>query len=213
MHEKASIIKIDPVHPGPNTIETAGKIIHSSGVVIFPALCLYGIAVDASDSQAVQKVFDIKQRPANNPILVLIHTESMIRDLVTHIPTTAQILMERFWPGNLTLVFNAQKHVSRLITAHTGKIGIRKPQHPVAMALARQAGIPITGTSANLSGEPGCHRIADLPGSILRSADMILDAGPLKGGKGSSVVDVSTPEIKMIREGEIPLAAILSVLE
>lgn len=213
MHENASVIKIDADCPQPHIIKSAGRIIQNQGMVIFPAKCLYGIAVDAADPVAVRKIFDVKQRPENNPVLVLIHTESMLAELVTHIPRTAQILMETFWPGNLTLVFNARSHISPLITAGTGKIGIRKPQHPVALALAKQAGIPITGTSANISGQKGCSLVADLPQAIIRTADMVLDAGPLKGGRGSSVVDVSTPDIKMIREGEIPLTAILKALK
>jgi L-threonylcarbamoyladenylate synthase len=186
------------------TFTQAGKIIQAQGIVIFPAQCLYGIAANALDPKAIQKVFDLKLRPRDNPILVLVRTLQEIQTLVKRIPPSAQILMDKFWPGNLTLVFEAATHVSPLLTAGTGKIGIRLPTHPVARALVKAAQVPITGTSANISGQPGCSLINELPASMVEKADMILDAGPLKGGQGSSIVDVTTNLVTILREGAIP---------
>lgn len=203
---------VDKDHPIHEHIIEAGKIILSQGIVIFPAQCLYGVAANALDPESVQKVFDIKQRPENNPILVLIPDKKSLKALVKKIPSQAEILMDRFWPGNLTLVFEAAGHVSPLLTANTGKIGIRVPGHPIARALVQQVQGPVTGTSANLSGRKGCSLISQLPRAMAQTADLILDAGRLKGGKGSTIVDVTTAPISILRQGIITKKQINSAL-
>jgi L-threonylcarbamoyladenylate synthase len=200
------------VPPDPCAIIEAGKIIHNQGIVIFPAQCLYGLAVNALDPAAIQKVFDLKQRPRHNPILVLIQNRADLKTLVKFIPDSARILMDRFWPGNLTLVFEAADPVSPLLTAHTKKIGIRVPVHPVARALVKQVQGPITGTSANLSGQPGCSRIPQLSAAMVQGADLILDAGDLKGGMGSTIVDVTGKSVHILRQGMISSTKIFQAL-
>lgn len=199
MYQK--IVEIDPVNPESDIIAKAGKIIQNNGVVIFPAQCLYGVAANALNEKAVKKVFELKQRPLNNPILVLIPNKNMLLELVTTISKSARKLMKAFWPGNLTLVFEAKDNILQLLTANTGKIGIRIPAHPVAKALAESVRFPITGTSANLSGWNGCSQPDQLVSSIIDSADLVLDAGVLKGGTGSTIVDVTASPINIIREG------------
>jgi len=197
---------VDPVHPDPATIAKAGKILTDKGVIIFPAQCLYGVAANALNPAAVEKVFQIKKRPKDNPILVLVRNKADLVSLVKAIPPQAQSLMDRFWPGSLTLIFKAADHISPHLTAHTGKIGIRMPGHPVARALVNAVDFPITGTSANLSGQPGCTQPAQLPQSIVSDADLILDANRTQGGIGSTIVDVTCTPIKILRQG----AAILN---
>lgn len=203
---------LDSVHPDPVSIKQAGGIIRNQGIVIFPAQCLYGLAANALDPQAIQRVFDLKLRPRSNPILVLIQGPEDLKNFVKKVPGAARILMEKFWPGNLTLVFEAAEKVSPQLTAHTGKIGIRIPSHPVARALVRQAQGPITGTSANLSGQPGCNQVCNLPSAILDGADMILDAGPLAGGAGSTIVDVTENPVRILRQGRVAPAEIFQAL-
>lgn len=203
MHNGKKIVAIDPVNPESDHIIKAGKILRNNGIVIFPAKCLYGIAARALDEKAVKKVFDLKQRPLDNPILVLIPYRTMLQDLVKSIPEPAEKLMDAFWPGNLTLVFEAKDNISKLLTAGTGKIGVRMPVHPVAMALVELMGVPLTGTSANLSGQAGCSRADRLDASIIDHADLVLDAGILKGGTGSTIVDVTGSNIHILREGEV----------
>lgn len=200
------------VLPDPASIRQAGRIIRNQGIVIFPAQCLYGLAANALDPRAIQRVFDLKQRPQSNPILVLIQGPEDLKNFVKKVLESARILMEKFWPGNITLVFEAAETVSPLLTAHTGKIGIRIPSHPVARALVRQAQGPITGTSANLSGQPGCDRVSKLPSAILHGADMVLDAGPLKGGPGSTIVDVTCNPVRILRQGMVAPAEIFQAL-
>jgi len=207
------IAAIDPVNPESDIIAKAGKIIQDNGVVIFPAQCLYGVAANALNKKAVEKVFHLKQRSLNNPILILISNKNILLDLVTTISESAIKLMNAFWPGNLTLVFEAKDHISQLLTANTGKIGIRIPVHPVAKALVESVKLPITGSSANLSGDKGCSRADKLVPSIIDHADLVIDAGILKGGAGSTIVDTSESNINILREGRISMKEINKILK
>ncbi len=173
-------------------------------MVIFPTRCLYGLAVDASDPKAIDKIFQIKKRLHDKPILVLIPHRAAVAQLAEEIPATAEKIMQRFWPGQVTIVFQAKKNVPIGLTAGTGKIGIRQPGHPVAAALVKTLNRPITGTSANLSMQNGCARIETMDMTIQTSADLILDAGPLAGGQGSTVVDVTQNPPVIVREGVVP---------
>ena len=197
------IHSIDPGHPQPELINEAADIIRRGGVVGFPTRCLYGLGADALNTEAVNRVFEIKQRPGDNPILVLIDHISQLEKLVKRIPALATDLVDKFWPGKITLVFEAAEKLPVNLTAGSGRIGIRMPGHAVAQALVNAVQAPITGTSANLSGKPGCHRINDLEPQVARGLDLILDAGDLKGGAGSTVVDISSNRLQIIREGAV----------
>ena len=206
------IVSIDPVNPESDLIDSAGKIIQNNGVVIFPAKCLYGVAANALNKKAVEKVFHLKNRPLNNPILILLPDRTVLPDLVKSIPKPAEKLINAFWPGNLTIIFEAKDNIPPLLSAGTGKVGVRLPAHPVAKALVEAVGFPITGTSANLSGQNGCSRTDQLVPSIIDHADLVLNAGILKGGAGSTIVDITALNINIIREGEISARKINEIL-
>ena len=195
------ILRVDRDHPDTHIINQAAGMLNTGGLVIFPAACLYGVAANALSADAVEKVFRLKQRPRNNPILVLIKNTDQLDRLVTTIPDKARILMNQFWPGGLTLVFDATDSLNPTLTAGSKKLGIRLPGHPVARALVNSVNYPITGTSANLSGRPGCTQIDLLNPEIIEKADLILDAGPVQGGVGSTVVDVTCMPPKILRQG------------
>jgi L-threonylcarbamoyladenylate synthase len=184
-------------------VREAADVIQRGGVVGFPTRCLYGLGADALNPDAVNRIFELKQRPAGNPILVLIDHTSQLQPLVKRIPALASDLIDHYWPGKITLVFEAADLLPVNLIAGSGKIGIRMPGHAVARALVNAVKGPITGTSANLSGSPGCFRVCDLEPQVARGLDLILDAGDLKGGAGSTVVDVSENEMQILREGEI----------
>lgn len=206
------VISIHHQNPEAETIAQAVHIIETGGLVVFPTWCLYGLATDALNPQAIQKVFDIKKRPPENPILILIKHINELNHLVRHVPTSAQRIMNQFWPGKVTLVFEAQDCIPPILTAGTGKIGIRIPEHPVAAALVKALPHPITGTSANLSGQHGCSDISQMPREIIEKADLVLDAGKLMGGMGSTVIDVTCDPIRIIREGAVPASKIFQAL-
>ena len=197
------VINIDPEDPASEVIEAAASLIREGGVVSYPTRSLYGLGADAFNAKAVDRIFDIKKRSQQKPILVLINHSGQLTQLVRRVPSIAVKLMERFWPGWLTLVFEARDTLPDNLTAGSGKIGVRLSGHPVALALAKEVQSPITGTSANLSGRPGCHRADNMEPQIIRRVDLILDAGALKGGKGSTVVDVCNGNPRILREGEI----------
>jgi len=192
-------------------IQDAAAVIRKGGVIAFPTRCLYGMGADAFNPEAVGRIFKIKQRNAQNPILILIDDPARLKPLVTHISVPAKIIAERFWPGRVTLVFDASARVPDYLTAGTGKIGVRLAGHPVAAALAAAIQGPVTGTSANISGCPGCHQIGDLMPEVAQQLDLILDAGPLEGGRGSTVVDVTGEVPRVLREGNVSMQDILAI--
>ncbi len=207
------IIKIDPVNPDPDSINRAVAKIRKGGVVAFPTRCLYGLGADAFNPAALEKIFHIKERPLNKPLSILVARMENIPGLVTHIPGAALPIMEKFWPGQITLIFKANPKLPFILTGGSGKIGIRIPEHKVALALVKAANMPITGTSANISGMPGCSDIKKLDPLVAGKTDFILDSGKLKGGAGSTVIDLTAEPVKILREGEVSAKKIFDVLK
>lgn len=203
---------IDVHLPDKDHIHETARIIRCGGVVVFPTTGLYGLAADAANPSAIEKVFTLKRRPPDKPLLILVPDKDVISDLVQEIPPIAEQAMNTFWPGKLTLIFKAASGILPTLTAGTGHIGIRLPIHPVAQALVHAVGKPITATSANLSGEAGCSRITDLNPAVADGVDLILDAGPLEGGVGSTILDVTRDPPVILREGAIPKDLIFSRL-
>ncbi len=206
------IRKVDPSKPGRGPVAEAAALMKKGGVVIFPTKCLYGLGADALSPEAVEKVFRIKERPPEKPLLVLIGKREELPRIVAEVPATAVAVMDRFWPGNITLVFKAKKILPHALTAGTGKIGVRLPLTPTAIALVREMGSPVTGTSANISDRPGCSRMDDMDEVLVERVDLVLDAGPLKGGMGSTIIDVTMEPPVVIREGEVSAKEIFAFL-
>ena len=196
-------IKIDPLKPEPELVQRAASVVRSGGIVIFPTKGIYGLAADAFNEEAVGRIFEIKGRRSEKPILVLADSFLMLSCLVRNIPPPAQKIMDSFWPGGITIVFEANENLPANLTAGSGKIGVRKPGHTVASALVRAVGGPVTGTSANLSGNRGCSMISEIDPDIAESVDLIIDAGDLEGGTGSTVIDATEEPPVLIREGRI----------
>lgn len=197
------ILHINPDYPEADLIQEAAKVIKAGGVAVFPTTGLYGIGVDAFNSSAIEKIFYIKKRPVNKPILILIDDEINWQELVKSVPESASRLIKSFWPGDITLVFEASDTLPLYLTSGTGKIGIRMTAHKVAHSLIKALGKPLTGTSANISGNSGCSRVEDLESSIVNQVDVILDAGPLNAGTCSTVVDVTVDPPRILRPGRI----------
>lgn len=204
---------IDPFNPQSELVLEAAGSIKKGGIVLFPTRCLYGLGVDAFNPEAVDRVFKIKQRSYNKPISVLVKDTDDLHILVKHVPSAAKCIMDNFWPGQITIIFEAKSNISHNLTGGTGKIGIRLPEHPVALSLVKEVNSPITGTSANISGKAGCSAISDLDVQLTEKVDILLDAGPLKGGAGSTVIDVTTPFPAILREGYVSAKHIIAALE
>ena len=206
------ILKINPRQPEYEQIHQAMLILQAGGVVAYPTETLYGLAVDALNEGAIERIFQIKGRQFSNPIALIAGSKYEICSLVAEIPIAAQRLMQDFWPGPLTLVFTASQTISPRLTAGTGKIGIRVSSHPVADTLANSLSGPITATSANHSGAPECRTAGEVLTSLSDQVDLIIDGGPAPGGKGSTFMDITTDPPACLREGAIPLQIIQAAL-
>jgi len=207
------IYKVNPQRPEAGVIQAAAAVIRQGGVVAFPTTGLYGLGVDALNAAAVDRLFAIKQRPRTKPILLLVDSPQRLQGLVAHIPGSALRIMEHFWPGRVTIVFEAAAGIVKSLTAGSGKIGIRQAGHPVAAALLGAVDGPLTGTSANFSGAPACQRIEDLDPELARRLNVILDVGPLQGGPGSTIVDVTARAPFILREGTVAAHEILELFD
>lgn len=186
-----------------DALKKAVEVIQSGGVVAYPTESFYGLAVNPFDEDAVRRLFALKKRRDNNPVLLLLPSADVLAQYVTEISETARALIRRFWPGGLTLVFKASARISSLLTGRTGKIGTRLSGHSPATALARAFGAPITGTSANISGQPACVTAEEVFHSLGEGVDLILDGGRTKGPPGSTVLDVTVAAPRLVREGII----------
>ena len=201
--ESYEILSVDTESPDQDTIGEAAALMKEGGLVVFPTSSFYGLGTGAFNAEAVDRVFRVKNRDPQKPVLILVACLADVATLVRSIPQRAMRLMEAFWPGGLTLVFQAADLLPSNLTGYTGKIGIRLPSHPVASALVTAMGGPITGTSANLSGKSSCTAVAEIDRYIKDQVDLVLDAGKLAGGKGSTVVDVTQDPPKVLREGAV----------
>lgn len=210
MHTK--ILVIDPNHVNQLLIKEAGDALKNGKLAAFPTETVYGLAAGILNQDALQRVYDVKGRPSNKPLPVQIADVDSLNYIASDIPEIGIRLIEAFFPGPLTIILNALDSVSPLITANTGKVGIRMPDHRVALELIKAAEMPIAAPSANTSGlEPPIDAqmiLNDIGGKI----EYIIDAGKCKLGNPSTVVDVTENTLKIVRKGAINENVLMSVL-
>lgn len=199
---KSRIINVTDETGFAEGIDEARGVLLSGGVVAFPTESFYGLAVNPMDEHAVDRLFRIKKREPDQPILILLPSLESLDLYAEEIPEIAGILIKRFWPGPLTLLFKARPCLSQRLTAGTGRIGVRLSSHPVATALAGSINSPVTGTSANISGSPACRTAMEVC-EYFKEDVLILDGGETKGGVGSTILDVTVDPPEIIREGMI----------
>ena len=200
----SKILKINGNKLEKKLIQKASVTIEKGGIVICPAKSFYGISADVFNKEAIDKIFKMKNRDFNKPILILIKDKSLVKEFAKDISPLAEKIMDRFWPGNLTIVLKAKKHIPENITQKSGKIGIRVPANKITSAILKNTTKKaITGTSANISGNIGCCDINKLDKKILKESNLILDAGVLSGNSYSTVIDCSSKEPILLRKGSI----------
>jgi L-threonylcarbamoyladenylate synthase len=207
------LLKIDPEKPDEEKVRKALRILREGGVVAFPTETFYGLGADARNASAVEKIFRIKGRDFQNPLPVIVAAESGLPGLVEEIPDAARMLIKRFWPGPLTLVFRASAALPPRLTAGTGKIGIRVSSHPLARLLSGLLTGPLTSTSANLSGAPECRTADEVIRALGELPDAVIDGGPTPGGAGSTIIDITVSPPRLLRQGVIPDGLIRNVLD
>ncbi len=181
-------------------------------VIVFPTETFYGLGADAFNETAVKQVVSLKGRKSENPIPIIIAGREMLKDIVTDVPAVARKLMERFWPGPLTLVLPGKKNLPAPLLNRGGGVGIRISSHPLATRLARELGRPLTATSANPSGKEPARGIEEAMSYFSGKVDIFLDGGKLEGTRGSTVVEVLQNGWRAIREGEISLLELKKAL-
>jgi L-threonylcarbamoyladenylate synthase len=210
--KKTLVLKVDSINPDPAKIQVAAEIIQKGGLVAFPTETVYGLGADALNAPAVLALFAAKNRPLDNPPILHIAEVNQIYKLAREVPKNAEVLMKKFWPGPLTLIFKRSEAIPKETVTGLDTVAIRMPKHNVALALIRQSGKPIAAPSANLSGKPSPtsakHVFNDLNGRI----DAILDAGPTSIGVESTVLDLSVDPPMVLRPGGTPFEAIKQIL-
>ncbi|MGE5114102.1 MAG: L-threonylcarbamoyladenylate synthase [Acidobacteriaceae bacterium] len=197
---------------GDRTLWQAALIIRLGGLVAFPTETVYGLGANALDRAAILRIFEAKERPAWDPIIVHASSQSMLRNLVRVWPEKAQALAEKFMPGPLTLLLPKRDIIPSVCTAGRDKVGVRIPSHPVARALIDAAQTPIAAPSANLFGgtspTTAAHVLKDLDGRI----DVVIDAGPADVGVESTVIDPTQEDPVIYRPGGITREQIEEVI-
>lgn len=207
------VLAINAENPESDRIREAVEMLRQGGISAYPTETFYGLGVDVTNEQAIKRLFDIKRRDYGNPVAVVVADREMLASIVQEIPQKAEVLMDVFWPGPLTILFRTNSRISRQLTTNTGKIGIRVSSHPVATALTRELGRPLTTTSANLSGFPPSLTLRHLKNYFKDKIDLIVDSGDLGPSRGSTVVDVTEEKLAVIREGIIKADIIFRYFE
>ncbi|MEM2184695.1 MAG: L-threonylcarbamoyladenylate synthase [Candidatus Methanomethylicia archaeon] len=206
------ILKVDPENLEMDKITIAANVIRNGGLVAFPTETVYGLGVDALNAEAVKRMYMVKMRPLDNPTIVHVSRISDVYRLSVEVPDKAEELMKRFWPGPLTIVLKASEIVPRVTTGGLDTVGIRMPNHKVALALIDSSETPIAAPSANIAGRPSPtlaqHVIQDFYGKI----DVILDAGPTRIGVESTVLDLTQTPPQILRPGGVTYEELKEVL-
>lgn len=210
----ANVVQVDFEQPDTSSkaIEDIQSVLNSGGVIAFPTDTFYGLGADPFNPDVLSKIFRIKQRPADKPLLVLIHSPDPLTDLVQEVTDSARKLMEHFWPGPLTLIFKAALGLPDALTAGTGTIGIRLPGHPFTRRFLETLGRPLTAPSANISGTGELRTAQEVENELGDELDLIVDGGPAPGGKPSTVLDTTTNPPTLVREGTLSRGDLESVL-
>ena len=202
---RMTIIPVDPTRPDPHVIAEAAAIIRRGGLVAFPTETVYGLGANALDAAAVRRIFAAKGRPSYNPLIAHVPDEAAARALAAIWPKNAVALARAFWPGPLTLVLPKRREVPSELTAGLDKVAIRVPSHPVALALLRDATVPIAAPSANRFTELSPTTAQHVERALGDRVDLILDGGPTEVGIESTVVDVSGNRPVLLRPGMLSI--------
>lgn len=195
-----------------NILKDLGKNLQNGGIGIFPTDTVYGIGCNSFNENSIRKLFEIKHRNFSKPISVLISNQEMLNRLVEYISPEEQKLIDNFWPGALTIVFNKRNNISNLLTSNLNTIGIRMPNDKITLDLLNYSNVPLATTSANISGENSGTNIYDFYNKFNNKVDFIIDTGDSHIGKASTIVHLINGSPKILREGCISKEQIENVL-
>jgi L-threonylcarbamoyladenylate synthase len=184
-------------------VEQATTILKQGGIVACPTDTVYGVVAAINIEPAVERIYRIKGRPRSQALPILLADKSQMADVAKIVPLLAWRLADKFWPGALTMVLLKSESVSDIVTGGGKTVAVRMANHPMPIAIIRGLGVPIVGTSANLSGKPSALTAEEVRTQIGDRVDMIIDGGRCPGGIESTIVDLSGEEPRIIRQGPI----------
>ena len=193
-------------------IKDSANVVSNGGIIIYPTDTLYGLGADILNEESLLRIYDIKGRPNDMALPVLVSGWEMVRSISSEVNVIGEKLAARFWPGQLTLVIRANDNLSTILTGGRGTIAVRQPDHWIAQQIIEQVGNPIVGTSANLSGSPDLVEASDLAPELGHLVDRIITCGLKPFGVGSTVVDITGEQPKLLRETSISIEDIQSAL-
>ncbi len=203
-------IAVDPQLPAREAIGRAAHVILGGGVAAIPTDTLYGLAADPFNAAAVARIFTVKGRGADRALPLVAAGAPQVAEWLGELPAMALGLVERFWPGPLTLLVAAPGTLAAGVTGGLESVGVRVPAHAVTRALCAACERPLTATSANVSGGPATHDPAVVIRTLGDALDLVLDAGATPGGPPSTIVDVTGPQPRLVRPGAIAWDAVLA---
>lgn len=194
-------LKVSAEVPEPNALRYAADIIAGGHVVCIPTDTFYGLAVDPFNLSAVEEIYRVKGRPENRALPILVSSIEQAIPLTRDLPAIFLTLAQKFWPGALTLLVDASNRMPLKVTGNKGRIALRWPKSRVACALIEQIGSPITGTSANISGQASCSSAEEVMKQLGGRIPLVLDSGETGATLSSTIVDLRGEEWKIVREG------------
>lgn len=194
---------VNPKAPHRDAVQEAAARILRGGVVALPTDTLYGLAVNPFQREAVARLYEVKGRPVDRALPLIADDVAQVTTAFGALPAVGERLAAVFWPGPLTLLLNAPRTLVPAVTGDTGRVGVRVPADVVARAVCRAAGIPVTASSANISGAPATPDPDVVERTMGARIDLLLDGGVTPGGAPSTIVDVTGPELRLVRAGAI----------
>ncbi|EMY4796316.1 TPA: threonylcarbamoyl-AMP synthase [Bacillus pacificus] len=193
-------------------LQEAAKLLRENEAIAFPTETVYGLGANAMNDEAIAKIFEAKGRPSDNPLIVHIGTKSQLDGIVKEIPPVAEKLMEHFWPGPLTIILPRKEGISEKVTAGLNTVGVRMPDHPVALALIEEANVPVAAPSANRSGRPSPTLASHVYEDLNEKIAGIVDGGATGVGVESTVIDCTSAVPTILRPGGITKEQLESVI-
>ena len=194
-------------------ISAAAKILREGGLVGIPTETVYGLAANGLDEKAVKRIFEAKGRPQDNPLILTIPGQQWLPRYCKDIPPLAYVLARKFWPGPLTMILKCRTDVvPSVITAGLDTVAMRCPNHPVTLAIIREAGIPVAAPSANTSGRPSCTTAQDVLEDMDGKIEGVVDGGPCTVGVESTILDLTCDPPRLLRPGGLPLEALEQII-
>ncbi len=188
-----------------SNLEKAIKILNSGGLVIFPTDTAFGIGCRIDNPESIKRLFEIRKRPENKPSPVLVSSISMAEDYVSELPDNVRNLMEKYWPGGLTIILRGNNKVPELVSARTQTVGLRMPDNQAALSLIEGIGVPILGPSANFSGKETPFVFEEIDPELAKLADYVLKGKTKSEHLSSTVIDCTNKDWKILREGAVKL--------